>query len=142
MLFFSDGVLVISYFAELFVSKIISVHILWVALFSPLSLVLLGMCMKAYIFVSLCFSKILFLSHIYGFLAEQILNTLRLYMPYFSKIFFQYVNLFFTRGIHPGIFFSTHFQCHHRYAGVIPDLSFYLSWFQLREASHCLKIIS
>lgn len=101
--FFSGRVLVFSYFAELFVSKI-SVHILWVALSSPLPLVLLGMCMKVDTIVSLWFSKILFLSHMYGFSADQILNTLRLYIPYFSKIFFQYVNLFFTRGIHPGIF--------------------------------------
>lgn len=33
----------------------------------------------------------------------------------------------FSHGIHPGIFFSTHFQCHHRYAGVTPDLQFYFS---------------
>lgn len=93
--FFSGGVLVFSYFAELFASKIISVHILWVALSSPLPLVLLGMCMKVYTIVSLWFSKILFLSHMYGFSADQILNTLRLYIPYFSKIFLQYGNLFF-----------------------------------------------
>jgi hypothetical protein len=46
--------LVLSYFVELFVRKIISMHTLYVVLFYPLSFAFVGMCREIYAFMNLC----------------------------------------------------------------------------------------